>query len=78
MCNENYARGFHMSEKSSDRIVREKECRELSGLCRTARYEREKAGTFPARRNIGGRSIGWMLSEIREWQKTRQKQKLIN
>ncbi|EBL8440570.1 helix-turn-helix transcriptional regulator [Salmonella enterica] len=67
-----------MPKKESDRIVREEECRELSGLCRTARYVREKAGTFPARRNIGGRSVGWMLSEIQEWQKTRQKQTETN
>ncbi|EAY3716704.1 AlpA family phage regulatory protein [Salmonella enterica] len=62
-----------MPKKDKERIIREDECRELSGLCRTARYEREKVGTFPARRNIGGRSVGWMLSEIQEWQKTRQK-----
>lgn len=60
-------------DKNRDRIIREDECRELSGLCRTARYEREKTGTFPRRRNIGGRSVGWLLSEVLEWQKTRKK-----
>ncbi|ECZ8441944.1 AlpA family phage regulatory protein [Salmonella enterica] len=62
-----------MSEISNDRIVREKECRKLSGLCRATRFLWEKKGKFPARRNIGGRSIGWLLSDIQEWQKNQPK-----
>lgn len=31
-----------MSKINNDRIVREKECRELTGVCRTTRYELEK------------------------------------
>jgi prophage regulatory protein len=50
-----------------DRTVREHECRHLTGLCRTARYELEKKGKFPARRNLGGRAVGWLLSEIQLW-----------
>lgn len=51
----------------TDRTVREHECRHLTGLCRTARYELEKKGKFPARRNLGGRAVGWLHSEIQSW-----------
>lgn len=51
-----------------DRTVREPECRKLTGLCRTTRYLMEREGRFPARRKLGGRAIGWMLSEIQVWQ----------
>ncbi|HFW3713488.1 TPA: helix-turn-helix transcriptional regulator [Salmonella enterica subsp. enterica serovar 6,7:y:-] len=62
-----------MSKINNDRVVREKECRELTGLCRATRFLWEKEGKFPARRNLGGRSIGWLLSEIQEWQNSQTK-----
>ncbi|HCM1914239.1 TPA: AlpA family phage regulatory protein [Salmonella enterica subsp. salamae serovar 28:r:e,n,z15] len=62
-----------MSKINNDRVVREKECRELTGLCRATRFLWEKKGKFPARRNLGGRSIGWLLSEIQEWQNSQTK-----
>ncbi|KAB8311961.1 AlpA family phage regulatory protein [Erwinia endophytica] len=54
---------------SVERIIREAECKQLSGLGRTTRYLKEKEGTFPPRRKLGGRSVGWMLSEIQKWQR---------
>lgn len=62
-----------MSEIKVDRIIREKECRSLTGLSRTTRYLREKSGDFPERRDLGGRCVGWLLSEIQEWQKNQPK-----
>lgn len=56
-----------------DRIVRERECKQLTGLARTTRYMMEKAGNFPTRRQLGGRSMGWMLSEVSEWLSSRTK-----
>jgi prophage regulatory protein len=50
-----------------DRTVRECECRKLTGLGRTTRYQLEKKGEFPRRRNLGGRSIGWLYSDIQSW-----------
>ncbi|MFA9342860.1 helix-turn-helix transcriptional regulator, partial [Escherichia coli] len=41
-----------------DRIIREAECSKLTGVSRTTRYELEKKGNFPSRRNLGGRSVG--------------------
>lgn len=58
---------------TTDRTIREPECRKLTGLCRTTRYLMEKEGKFPARRKLGGRAIGWLLSEINEWQQNQPK-----
>ncbi|MCG6823163.1 AlpA family phage regulatory protein [Klebsiella aerogenes] len=52
-----------------ERTIREAECRQITGLCRTTRYIMEKEGRFPARRKLGGRAVGWLLSEVTEWQK---------
>ena len=46
----------------SERIIREKECRSLTGICRTTRYMMEKDGKFPSRRKLGGscRGLGFV------------------
>ena len=62
-----------MREINEDRVIREDECRKLTGVCRTTRYELEKRGSFPSRRNLGGRSVGWLLSEVMEWVKSRDR-----
>ncbi|WP_241680046.1 helix-turn-helix transcriptional regulator [Serratia oryzae] len=56
-----------------DRTIREPECKQITGLCCTTRYLMEREGRFPARRKLGGRAIGWMLSEIQEWQQSQPK-----
>lgn len=61
------------SQQISERVIREEECRRLTGICRTTRYMMEKEGKFPARRKLGGRAIGWLLSEVSEWQQSRCK-----
>ncbi len=61
-----------------ERTIREPECKYLTGLCRTTRYLMEKKGKFPVRRQLGGRSVGWMLSEILEWQKNQPKASIDN
>ncbi len=53
-----------------DRLIREKECGQLTGLSRSCRYRLERAGKFPKRRKIGIRCTGWLLSEVREWIKS--------
>jgi len=58
---------MNKQDLTPDRIVRERECKQLTGLARTTRYMMEKAGNFPTRRQLGGRSMGWMLSEVTEW-----------
>ncbi|HCD5021498.1 AlpA family phage regulatory protein [Klebsiella pneumoniae] len=63
----------NQTQHLTDRTIREPECRQLTGLCRTTRYMMEKEGQFPARRKLGGRAVGWLLSEVSEWQKSRSK-----
>lgn len=50
-----------------DRIIREPECRQLTGLCRTTRWTLERRGLFPRRRQLTANSIGWLASEVHAW-----------
>ncbi len=50
-----------------DRFIRERECRELSGLSRTTRWRLERAGQFPRRRQLSPNACGWILSEVVQW-----------
>jgi prophage regulatory protein len=52
---------------SSDRVIREAECRQITGLSRTRRYELEQQGNFPRRLQLSARAVGWRLSEIQGW-----------
>ncbi|MFQ8718338.1 MAG: helix-turn-helix transcriptional regulator [Enterobacter hormaechei] len=61
------------SQQPAERVIREAECRQLTGICRTTRYMMEKEGNFPARRKLGGRAVGWLLSEVTAWQQSRSK-----
>lgn len=56
-----------------ERIVREAECKRLTGLSRTTRWELERHGQFPQRRRLGINSVGWLESELREWMHTRER-----
>ena len=42
-----------------------------TGLSRSSIYDRIAAGEFPKPVPLGGRSVGWLESEIVEWQKAR-------
>lgn len=64
---------FKQSHQPTERVIREAECRLLTGICRTTRYMMEKEGAFPTRRKLGGRAVGWLLSEVVAWQKSRVK-----
>ncbi|MBN2370138.1 MAG: AlpA family phage regulatory protein [Vicinamibacteria bacterium] len=55
-----------------ERIVREKECRALTGLSRTTRFDLERAGRFPRRIRLSARSVGWFESDVLEWMKSRR------
>ena len=50
-----------------NRVIREEECRAITGLSRTTRWEMERAGTFPPRRRLSPNTVGWLLSDIRRW-----------
>ena len=55
----------------TERFIRERECRELTGLSRSTRWRLERQGQFPRRRHISPNGVAWLLSEIEAWQSSR-------
>ena len=51
----------------SERIIREPECRRLTGLSRTTRWRLERKQKFPRRLNIQARVVAWRLSDVEAW-----------
>jgi prophage regulatory protein len=54
-----------------EKIVRETECKALTGLSRVTRWRMEQVGNFPKRRQISPGTVGWLLSDIQQWLKSR-------
>jgi len=50
-----------------DRIVRERECRELTVLSRLTRTRMIKRGEFPPKRRISPKFSGWLESDLEKW-----------
>ena len=42
-----------------------------TGLSRTTIWRRERSGDFPPRIRLGGRSVGWLDSEVEAWLESR-------
>ena len=55
-----------------DKIVREPERRDLTGICRTSAWLLEQRGEFPARVTLSPGAVGWRLSELLRWISERQ------
>ena len=55
----------------TERIIREAECKTLTGLSRVTRWRMEQVGQFPKRRQISPGTIGWFLSDIQKWLESR-------
>ncbi len=51
----------------NDRFLREKQCRDITGLSRTTRWRLERAGLFPKRYRISPGAIAWLESQVQEW-----------
>jgi prophage regulatory protein len=56
-----------------EKVIRRKQLLELIGVSSATQWRMEKAGLFPARRRLGKASVGWLLSEVEEWQKSRER-----
>ena len=54
-------------QSTSERIIRAKEVQSMAGLSRTTLWRLENKGEFPRRISLGGNSVGWKLSEIKQW-----------
>ena len=48
-------------------ILRLKEVKSRTGLCRSSIYDRISKGTFPRQICLGGRAVGWIESELDNW-----------
>lgn len=48
-------------------IIRLQQVRRLTGLSRSEIYRRMALGEFPAKVQIGQRSVGWSEEEITQW-----------
>ena len=54
-----------------DRFLREKQCKDITGLSRTTRWRLERAGLFPKRYQISQNAIAWRESDVQEWLRSR-------
>ncbi len=57
---------------SPDRFIREPERHHITGLSRTTWWRLEREGQVPKRRALSVNSVGWLLSEILQWQAQRR------
>lgn len=55
-----------------DRLVREKERREITSISRSQAWALEKQGLFPKRIKLGVRSVAWRRSDLLAWIHTRE------
>ncbi len=51
----------------TDKISRQKDVQDITGLSRSTIYRHVNAGTFPAPIQLTERLIGWRNSTISEW-----------
>jgi prophage regulatory protein len=49
------------------RFVRLPVVMEITGLSRSAIYQRIKDGRFPTAVSLGGRAVGWLEEEVLRW-----------
>lgn len=63
--------GFYTEIKIPKRFVREAECKFITGLSRTRRWELEKEGKFPKRIKLSERAVAWRLSDLMSWMEER-------
>ena len=62
--------GLHRSGLP-ERILRRAEVEQATGLPRATIYDKISKGMFPRPIKLGERSVGWLATEITEWQKAR-------
>lgn len=55
----------------TDRVLRRRQLLELIGVSAATQWRMEKAGVFPQRFRVGKGSVGWHLTEVEEWLKSR-------
>lgn len=58
---------------NTDRVIRRKQLLEFLGVSSVTQWRMEKAGQFPRRFRVGKGSVGWHLSEVEEWLRSRDR-----
>jgi prophage regulatory protein len=58
---------------NSDKVIRRKELLELIGVSAVTQWRMEKSGIFPRRFRVGKGSVGWHLTEVEEWLRSRDR-----
>jgi prophage regulatory protein len=61
-----------IAESTPAAIYRRRQVEDLTGLPRSVIYERMAKGTFPKQINLGGRSVGWLRSDVHRWVEDRR------
>ena len=61
------------NEHEGNRFVRPNELRHIIGLSRTSIWRLERAGQFPARRQISPGAVGYLMSDIEAFMASRRK-----
>ena len=51
----------------NESILRLRDVKSKTGLPTSGIYKRISEGSFPKQINLGGRSVGWIESEIQKW-----------
>ena len=60
------------AQSRRDRILRDEEVRNRTGLSRTTRWRLVRAGKFPRPVRLTEHAIGWRESAIEEWLASRE------
>jgi prophage regulatory protein len=55
------------NQEPPDRLIGERECRQITGLSRAHRWRLERKRKFPLRLSIGPQTVRWRLSEVMAW-----------
>jgi prophage regulatory protein len=52
---------------AGSRVIREPECRRITGLSRPTRWRLERDGRFPRSFRLSANTKGWWLHEVLAW-----------
>lgn len=55
----------------TDRLLGRREVEGVTSLSKAELYRRVRDGQFPRQVPLGGRRVGWLLSEVRAWMDAR-------
>jgi prophage regulatory protein len=59
-----------LGQELPDRLIAERECRQITGVSRAHRWRMERAGKFPLRLSLGPKTVRWRLREVLGWMDT--------